>query len=99
MIGPDDTRKIRINLTFTLSAAWLRAITSEDSGLALLRLQGDVDDEVRRSVRSQLRAILAELGGDPWHAFIAEPHAPWIEREQGKGKPMAPVVRIGGGSA
>lgn len=99
MIQPTDQRRLRVAMTFTLNAAWLRAITSEHPGLALIRLQSDVEHHVRCSVRSQLRAILAELGGDPWNGHIADPRALWIEREQRDCLPMAPVVSIDGGSA
>lgn len=67
-------RALTISMRFILPPEWLKAIKDEHSGgLALLRLQGQVDVAVRKSVREQLRKILADVGGDPWHYSVAEP--------------------------
>lgn len=84
--------QIRIEVLFNLTDRWLRAISAKDNGIALLTLQGDIEHHVRRIVRRQLRAILAELGGDPWSMHVADPRHPRSEREQREGEPMAPVV-------
>lgn len=68
----DEGRSLHVKASFRLNSEWLRAIAGPDAGLALLRLQSGVEDSVRRIVRKQLRAILAEIGGDPWHYSVAD---------------------------
>lgn len=66
-------RALHVKASFRLSEEHLRAIVGQYASFALLRIQSDIEDCIRRIVRKQLRAILAEIGGDPWHYSVAEP--------------------------
>ncbi len=84
--------QICVAATFDLPDEWIETLKSRDCGLAILRLESYVDHEIRRQTRARLRAIMAEIGGDPWHPFLAEPRKLWIEREQRLGEPTAQIV-------
>jgi hypothetical protein len=74
--GPDVggggrlTHELRINLTFKLDDEAVQALLAKEPGLAIMTLQGSVEKAVRRRLNEQLRKMLAELGGDPWHHFL-----------------------------
>lgn len=41
-----------------------------DAGLAILHLEGQIVAETRKSIRKQLRRVLATNGGNPFHPFL-----------------------------
>lgn len=67
------TNELRINLTFKLPDEAVQALLEKHPGLAILRLQDTVEKVVRRRLNEQLRKLLSELGGDPWHYFLKDP--------------------------
>lgn len=64
--------RLKIDLSFTLTEEWIAALSDKHPGLAILRLEGYIDKAVRKSVRKQLRLLIAERGGDVWHPFLSE---------------------------
>lgn len=75
--------KLKIDLSFTLTEEWVAALSDKHPGLAILRLEGYIDKAVRKSVRKQLRLLIAERGGEAWHPYLSE---------QGDDDPRTPSV-------
>lgn len=67
---------VHIDLQFRIPAKLIDQLCSRDAGLHILRTENSMIDELRRVVGSQLRAIVAANGGDPFHPYFRDPPRP-----------------------